>query len=70
MHKSKKNRQHNGQKKNDKRTSNDLQNIHIINLWMENVLSQLCLRFVYIIHLFYTISVTFGIQLYLELNNT
>jgi hypothetical protein len=70
MHKSKKNRQHNGQKKNDKRTNNDLQNIHIINLWMENVLSQLCRRFVYIIHLFYTISVTFGIQLYLELNNT
>jgi hypothetical protein len=26
---SKKNRQHNGQKKNYKRTSNDLQNIHI-----------------------------------------
>jgi hypothetical protein len=24
-----KNRQHNGQKKNDKRTNNDLQNIHI-----------------------------------------
>jgi len=26
---SKKNRQHNGQKKKDKRTNNDLQNIHI-----------------------------------------
>ena len=26
---SKKNRQHNDQKKNDKRTNNDLQNIHI-----------------------------------------
>ena len=29
IHKSKKNRQHNGQKKKDKRTNNDLQNIHI-----------------------------------------
>jgi hypothetical protein len=28
IHKSKKNRQHNGQKKKDKRTYNDLQNIH------------------------------------------
>jgi len=27
--KSKKNRQHNGQKKKDKRTNNDLQNMHI-----------------------------------------
>ena len=27
-HISKKNRQHNGQNKNDKRTNNDLQNIH------------------------------------------
>jgi hypothetical protein len=29
IHKSKKNRQHNGQKKKEKRTNNDLQNIHI-----------------------------------------
>jgi hypothetical protein len=29
IHKSKKNRQHNGQKKKYKRTNNDLQNIHI-----------------------------------------
>jgi hypothetical protein len=29
IRKSKKNRQHNGQKKKDKRTNNDLQNIHI-----------------------------------------
>ena len=29
IRKSKKNRQHNGQKKRDKRTNNDLQNIHI-----------------------------------------
>jgi hypothetical protein len=29
IRKSKKDRQHNGQKKNDKRTNNDLQNIHI-----------------------------------------
>jgi hypothetical protein len=29
IHKSKKNRQHNGQKKRYKRTKNDLQNIHI-----------------------------------------
>ena len=29
MRKSKKNRQHNDQKKKDKRTNNDLQNIHI-----------------------------------------
>jgi len=29
IRKSKKNRQHNGQKKNYKRTNNDLQNIHI-----------------------------------------
>ena len=26
----KKNRQHNGQKKKDKRTNNDLQNIHVV----------------------------------------
>ena len=29
IHKSKKNRQHNGQKNKDKRTNKDLQNIHI-----------------------------------------
>jgi len=29
IRKSKKDRQHNGQKKKDKRTNNDLQNIHI-----------------------------------------
>ena len=29
IRKSKKNREHNGQKKTDKRTNNDLQNIHI-----------------------------------------
>ena len=29
IRKSKKNKQHNGQKKKDKRTNNDLQNIHI-----------------------------------------
>ena len=29
LRKSKKNRQHNGQKKRDKRTNNDLQNLHI-----------------------------------------
>jgi hypothetical protein len=29
IHKSKKDRQHNGQLKKDKRTNNDLQNIHI-----------------------------------------
>jgi hypothetical protein len=29
IHKSKKNRQHNGQKKKDKMTNNDQQNIHI-----------------------------------------
>ena len=29
IRKSKKNRQHNGQKKKDKRTNNDLQNIHV-----------------------------------------
>ena len=29
IHKSKRDRQHNGQKKKDKRTNNDLQNIHI-----------------------------------------
>jgi len=34
IRKSMKNRQHNGQKKKDKRTNNDLQNIHI-NLKIE-----------------------------------
>ena len=29
IHKSKKNRQHKGQRKKDKKTNNDLQNIHI-----------------------------------------
>ena len=29
IRKSKKNRQHNGEKKKDKRTNNDIQNIHI-----------------------------------------
>ena len=32
IRKSKKNRQHSGQKKKDKRTNNDLQHIHIYNI--------------------------------------